>query len=222
MAKKALANWRECNSLVALLAQINLRFPGRSKGSDGTIGDESHMARTSDHNAWIVDGNRRVVTALDVTNDPSVGCDSEAIAQTLIANRDPRIKYVISNKKICAGAGGTQPWVWRKYTGTNPHNHHFHISVKSDKKFYDDDAAWDLSGLSEKPVNENYVPPPPTLMKGSSGEAVKVLQSKLGMVGADVDGEFGKKTKEAVIAFQKKKGLKPADGIVGPMTWAKL
>ena len=37
----------------------------------------------------------------------------------------------------------------------------------------------------------------------------------------NVDGDFGVKTKAAVMAFQKAKGL-VQDGIVGPKTWSKL
>jgi len=36
-----------------------------------------------------------------------------------------------------------------------------------------------------------------------------------------VDGIFGSKTKTAVLAFQNANGL-GTDGIVGPLTWAKL
>jgi murein DD-endopeptidase MepM/ murein hydrolase activator NlpD len=53
---------------------------------------------------------------------------------------------------------------------------------------------------------------------GSKGDAVKLLQSKLGIV---ADGIFGKQTKAAVLKFQKAHGL-VADGIVGAKTWAKL
>ena len=35
------------------------------------------------------------------------------------------------------------------------------------------------------------------------------------------DGNFGQRTQEAVVSFQKMKGLKP-DGIVGPNTWTAL
>jgi murein DD-endopeptidase MepM/ murein hydrolase activator NlpD len=49
-------------------------------------------------------------------------------------------------------------------------------------------------------------------------QAVVYLQNKLGV---DPNGPFGPKTHDAVIAFQKKHGLK-ADGIVGPLTWSKL
>ena len=63
----------------------------------------------------------------------------------------------------------------------------------------------------------------PTLSLGSTGEDVKYLQKVLNAdVAANslvVDGEFGQKTKEAVMAFQKDKDLY-VDGIVGTDTWA--
>lgn len=36
-----------------------------------------------------------------------------------------------------------------------------------------------------------------------------------------IDGYYGKRTKAAVVAYQRNRGLKP-DGIVGPKTWADL
>jgi murein DD-endopeptidase MepM/ murein hydrolase activator NlpD len=48
--------------------------------------------------------------------------------------------------------------------------------------------------------------------------AVLYIQNKLGV---SPTGPFGPKTHAAVVAFQKKHGLK-ADGIVGPLTWSKL
>ncbi len=49
------------------------------------------------------------------------------------------------------------------------------------------------------------------------------LQSQLNEHGFDlkVDGDFGPKTREAVIAFQMSKGL-ISDGIVGPGTWKEV
>lgn len=63
----------------------------------------------------------------------------------------------------------------------------------------------------------------PTLKEGSTGAAVVDAQNLLRQKGYDVvaDGDFGAKTKAAVIAFQKSKGLS-ADGIIGPQTWAAL
>lgn len=66
----------------------------------------------------------------------------------------------------------------------------------------------------------------PTLRRGSSGEYVTLLQTKLIQLGYDLspygaDGKFGAKTETAVKAFQKDHGL-TADGIVGPKTWEAL
>jgi len=58
----------------------------------------------------------------------------------------------------------------------------------------------------------------PTLRLGDRGPAVEELQNQLGI---QADGDFGLKTKAAVIAFQKGKRLL-ADGIVGGGTWAAL
>ena len=63
-----------------------------------------------------------------------------------------------------------------------------------------------------------------TLKYGSKGQDVVQLQKVLNKFKCGnliPDGEFGKKTKNAVIAFQKKYGLKP-DGVVGPKTRAKI
>ena len=55
----------------------------------------------------------------------------------------------------------------------------------------------------------------PIIKEGSKGKAVKIWQI---IVGTDVDGIFGEKTKAATIAFQKKKKLEE-DGIVGAKSW---
>lgn len=64
-----------------------------------------------------------------------------------------------------------------------------------------------------------------TLSKyGSRGEEVRQIQTKLkeqGLYTGEIDGIYGSGTKNAVIAFQKSKGL-TADGIVGPKTLSAL
>ena len=58
----------------------------------------------------------------------------------------------------------------------------------------------------------------PTLKVGARGNITKLMQQKIGVV---ADGIFGSGTKQAVINYQKSKGLS-ADGIVGKNTWRKL
>lgn len=213
-----MSDWRLAEAIVRLREQVNKKYPGRRKDSDGTIGDASHASRSSDHNPWVRDGKMGVVTACDITHDPDGGCDAGVLANVLRASRDPRIKYIIWNRQICSSE--TSPWTWRKYTGSNPHNHHCHISVKSTKAFYDNKADWAMPGIA--PVKPTAPPPPPEkplLVMGSHGEPVKELQTLLKM--NEKDGWFGKNTFDAVVAFQKKAKL-DADGKVGSYTWAAL
>lgn len=208
-------DWRLAISLNKLRDQVNTMFPKRSKASDGTVGDAAHATRSSDHNPWVQDHNGQpIVTALDITHDPNSGFDSYKFAEYLLSKKDPRIKYIISNRKIAAGNPGPKPWAWRSYTGKNPHDHHIHISVIADESLYDSTKAWDLSGFAVKP-DPNYVPPPPTLKRGSTGEHVVKVQQKL-MI--PTHGTFDDNTYYAVKGFQVGKGLL-ADGIVGPQTW---
>ena len=65
----------------------------------------------------------------------------------------------------------------------------------------------------------------PTLRTGSTGDDVRRLQRLFVMMKtlgpAQIDGDFGPKTEAAVRDFQSGAGLS-ADGVVGPLTWAKL
>ena len=63
-------------------------------------------------------------------------------------------------------------------------------------------------------------PTPPAMSSGDSGEEVRRLQTRLkdlGFYTGEVDGAFGKGTKNAVTLFQKQHNL-DADGIAGQMT----
>ena len=63
-----------------------------------------------------------------------------------------------------------------------------------------------------------------TMKKGSRGTDVKTLQTalkNLGFYSGKIDGIYGKKTVNAVKAYQRKSGLK-ADGVAGPKTLGKL
>lgn len=134
--------WRTANCLIQLRNQINQMAPNRSKASDGTIGDAAHASRSSDHNPWVRDRGVGVVTALDITHDPNDGCDCNDIVDAFVRNKDARIKYIIWNKRIISSQ--VQPWVWRRYSGRNPHTKHFHLSVRPEKKHYDSTEDWHI------------------------------------------------------------------------------
>jgi hypothetical protein len=131
-------NFRVAESLLKFRSQIDAIAPVRDKSNDGTIGDTSHQARKSDHNP----NKDGVVTAIDITNDPSHGVDAGQIAEMLRLSKDLRIKYVISNRRIFSSQ--VTPWQWRPYNGANAHTHHVHLSVADDKALYDDTQPWQI------------------------------------------------------------------------------
>lgn len=142
-----IARWRVAAALEKLRKQLNTRFPNRSKLSDGGIGDPNHQSRKSDHNPWVRDGGLGVVTARDFTHDKARGCDCAKLAESIRAARDPRVKYIIWNRRICTSfpKNGMPAWAWRPYTGSNGHTHHLHLSVKPAKSLYDSEQAWSLA-----------------------------------------------------------------------------
>lgn len=97
--------------------QATMIAPGRSQLSDGICGDEAHRRRVSDHN----DG-----TAVDLTHDPEGGFDAHAHVEQIKRRRDPRVKYIISRRRIWNPSISDD---WRDYNGSNPHDRHAHISI---------------------------------------------------------------------------------------------
>ena len=80
--------------------------------------------------------------------------------------------------------------------------------------------------IPDTPVSPEPISKPMLKKSVRNKEAVKELQTLLLSKGYDlgkwgVDGSFGNATLAAVKAFQADNGLK-VDGIVGPLTWAKL
>lgn len=216
-------------ALVTLRSQINELFPGRDKTSDGWIGDAAHKSRKSDHNAWVRDKkNVGVVTALDVDKDLSLNVKVQFLVDQLLMHRDPRIKYIIFNGRITQLGADGRIKGWKPYTGTNAHREHFHISVKSDAKFWSDDKQWSI-GINPLAIAPN----PPSKQRRElkyqipmlDGDDVRELQARLIELGylesKQDDGVFGKKTRDAVVQFQRSNALK-TDGRVGPKTLEKL
>src|SRR6266576_2391363 len=193
--------WRAAESLVVLYGQVHDATPiSRKTENDAYIGDAAHAARTSDHNP----NSMGVVCALDITHDPLHGFDSYLFADYLRQKRDQRIKYIISNSRICYGPrspshGGDESslWKWSPYNGENPHTEHCHISV-GDSKFYDLSSPWDLTGFGFPAGPPTTAVTDKSLLKiGSTGEDVRLVQERI-----MVDGIYGSLTEEAVRRYQ--------------------
>ncbi|MFO0588382.1 MAG: peptidoglycan-binding domain-containing protein [Polyangiaceae bacterium] len=209
------------------LQDATRRWPHRSRASDGIMGDARHQARKSDHNL----GN-----AFDVTHDPASGCDGDFIAACAI--RDPRVKYVIFNRRIWNRERGDTHW--RPYTGENPHNHHCHVSIFAGSR--NDLRPWEwapdgkalgaaATGKPAVPTKKKDAPTPieqrafpgVVLQRGMRGDLVMAAQERLKKLRWDIrpDGLFGEHTERIVRAFQKRHELHP-DGVIGRRTWNAL
>lgn len=123
-------------ALAQLRAEVNARWPGRDKTSDGWIGDAAHSSRTSDHNPD-ADGS---VNALDIDVD---GIDRWALVQCAMGDR--RTNYIISHGLIYRRANGFRAEV---YAGTNGHYKHVHVSILHGDRYEDDRSPWGIAGAS--------------------------------------------------------------------------
>jgi hypothetical protein len=105
---------------IAVLRQATALKPLRKKLSDGLLPSAAHQKQSpnSDHNTGY---------AVDLTHDPKNGIDCAEIFEKL--KEDKRVKYLIFQGKIWSRDKAKQGN--RRYTGSNPHNKHLHISINS-------------------------------------------------------------------------------------------
>jgi hypothetical protein len=117
-----------CKAGQQLREQFDDSFPDRDRRSDGWIGDLRHSARPSDHNP---DRETGIVRAIDVDRDvyksgkPDLMPDIADQIRLAAKAGDKRIAYIIFAGRIASSRLG---WRWRPYKGSNPHNHHLHVS----------------------------------------------------------------------------------------------
>lgn len=111
---------------LAAIRDSNARWPGRSRVSDGILGDARHSSK-SDHSRG---------DAYDLTSDPDAGCSGNVIAE--MSQRDKRTKYIIWNRRIWSAQRAAEGW--RSYSGSNPHTKHCHVSIITALR--DDASPW--------------------------------------------------------------------------------
>jgi hypothetical protein len=196
-------SWRTAKALLQLRREANAYRPGRSTVSDGTIGDADHQTRTSDHNPWVPPPAGGVVTAMDITDD--AGTLTKELAEILRAGRDPRIKYVIGERRMFSSypTSSAPAWTWRPYSGANAHTSHMHVSVQPQPDLFDSTAPWGIAEATGS-LEED------AMRQGDSGATVRAWQTRLTeWAGIDVatDGQFGPKTAAATRRWQEMAGL---------------
>ena len=127
--------WWTSAAVLQLLAQVNARFPGRDKRSDGVVGDLAHANRASDHNPNPNSKPPWCVRACDIDEDffgvdGADPGDANLLAAQLVAlgPDDPRLAYVIFERVIWRRRNGWRP---ERYTGANAHLKHIHVSMTS-------------------------------------------------------------------------------------------
>ena len=130
---------RLCKAGQQLREQFDDSFPDRDRRSDGWIGDLRHSSRPSDHNPDPANG---VVRATDTDRDVSGKAKPDLMPdiadQLRLAAKagEKRISYIIFAGRIASSRMG---WRWRPYKGSNPHDHHMHVSFS---KAGDDDGSF--------------------------------------------------------------------------------
>jgi len=117
---------RATPAAISVLRQATALRPNRNKASDGLLPSAAHQLQNpdSDHNTGF---------AVDITHDPVFGINGYKVYDNL--KSDKRVKYLIFKGKIWTPEKGD-----RKYTGSNQHNHHCHISIKDGCG--DDTSPW--------------------------------------------------------------------------------
>jgi len=210
---------RIAGALNMLRTQVQAAAPKAPKAEFGWIASDAHSQQnpSSDHES----DARGIVHALDIPHYPKLGLDTYKLFDHFRAIKDKRIKYCISNRKIFGDEdygrrNGRKAWTNYPYNGTNPHDHHIHVSVN--KAAEDDAEPWDIGALGSGAVPGEPEPTTrPQLKIGSTGDLVRWVQLLI-----MTDGDYGPATQAAVKRFQREQGSVDNDGIVGKYTWDLL
>jgi len=150
-------SWELVPCLQELRDEFNEVAPNRDKSSDGTIGDEAHQERSSNHNPDDTSGSKTPQTdsdkkpdvrALDVdatgpwpspmTFDAAVN----KIRKNHQAGDDNRLVEIIWNRLIATPSTG---WSWVDYGGDNGHTQHAHFGASSNSSKEADRSPWGIA-----------------------------------------------------------------------------
>lgn len=172
-------------------AEINRAYPNRDKTSDGWIGDKAHQGTRSDHNP----NGRGVVNALDIDKD---GVNTTLLIKCFIEH--PSTNYVIFNRVIWSRTRG---FAARRYTGSNPHTGHIHLSGMQTVSAENNQTPWGIGGFM-LPIRSND--------KSHDVGTFQYMLKQMGYYDGAIDEDYGPKTAAAVFACRKDEGSSTTNG----------
>lgn len=210
-------SWTLAPSLIKLRAEVDAKWPARSKKYDGTVGDSAHQARKSEHNPNSNPNDsvpNGMVTAMDITVETAVV--RKALLALLIG--DPRVWYCIHQGFIYSRTHG---WAKNPYDG-DPHAHHLHVSLVQSRDACTTTAKWFAPAAAPVKPEPRPVKKYPTLERGDSDPVlVPFLKRYFGLAHINENELFGSGTEAKVKEFQRRHKL-AVDGVVGLKTWAAI
>lgn len=152
-----MSSWVLVPCLVALRDEFNELNPDRDKSTDGSIGDQAHADRSSNHNPDET-GNtphedsdsKNEVHAIDVDatgpwpSPMTFDLGIEELRKRHQRGDDDRLIEIIWNRRRATPESG---WNWKNYTGDNAHTQHAHLASSYNSSREADTSPW---GLVEK------------------------------------------------------------------------
>jgi hypothetical protein len=142
--------WYVDEGLAVLIGEWKREHPGAVVG---TIADGNHSTNPDvtqhapDRGGAAPGDDRGEVDGADFMLGKGVTeADLSELFNGLVASRDPRILYVIHNRVIVSSV--VEPWKRRKYSGSDPHTGHVHLSVND--KYDANRADWKWEARVER------------------------------------------------------------------------